>query len=82
MYGCLQNAEYKISDNVEKILNDEIAMGLMNKNIYENFQIKADKIRYIRSILLNAKYDKKVVAGMVQLQKYSNELCWYKAGYD
>ncbi len=64
VYGCLQNAEYKISDNVEKILNDEIAMGLMNKNIYENFQIKADKIKdTFVQFLLNAKYDKKVVAG-------------------
>ena len=64
VYGCLQNAKHKISDNVEKILNDEIKMGLKNKNIYENFQIKADKIKdTFVQFLLNAKYDKKVVAG-------------------
>ena len=64
VYGCLQNAKHKISENVEKILNDEIAMGLMDKNIYENFQIKADKIKdtFIQ-FLLTAKYNKKVVAG-------------------
>ena len=64
VYGCLQNANHKISNNVEKILNDEIEAGLMNKYIYENFQIKANKIKdTFVQFLLNAKYDKKVVAG-------------------
>ena len=64
VYGCLQNANHKISNNVEKILNDEIEAGLMNKYIYENFQIKANRIKdTFVQFLLNAKYDKKVVAG-------------------
>ena len=64
VYGCLKNASFKISDNVEKIIKDEIEMGLTNRNIYESFQLKADKIKdtFIQ-FLLNAKYDKKVVAG-------------------
>ena len=64
VYGCLKNSSFKISDNVEKIIKDEIEMGLTNRNIYESFQLKADKIKdtFIQ-FLLNAKYDKKVVAG-------------------
>ena len=50
--------------HLTKIINDEIEMGLTNKNIYESFQIKADKIKdTFVQFLLNAKYDKKVVAG-------------------
>ena len=70
MYGCLQNANHKISNNVEKILNYEIEACLMNKYIYENFQIKANKIKdTFVQFLLNAKYDKKVVAGYGEAAK-------------
>ena len=68
VYGCLKNASFKISDNVEKIIKDEIEMGLTNRNIYESFQIKADKIKDTFSIFIECKIDKKVVAGM-QLPK-------------
>ena len=64
VYGCLQNSKHEISDNVEKILNDEIEMGLMDINIYEKFQSKADTIKNtFVQFLLNAKHENKVVAG-------------------
>ena len=64
VYGCLQNSKHEISDNVEKITNDEIEMGLMDINIYEKFQSKADTIKNtFVQFLLNAKHENKVVAG-------------------
>ena len=64
IYGCLNNADYMISKNVEKILNLEMEAGLTKESTYGNFQIKADKIKntFIQ-FLLDAKYNNKVVVG-------------------
>ncbi|MEA2018522.1 MAG: class I SAM-dependent methyltransferase, partial [Campylobacterota bacterium] len=59
-----ENTILKITNNIDNILNKEKAFGLLDINIYKNFQKKADKVKYdLINFLINAKQnDKKVIA--------------------
>lgn len=60
----VENNTYKISKNIENILNEEREFGLFNINTYTNFQEKANKVKYdLLEFLVKAKkQNKKVVA--------------------
>jgi len=57
-----QNNSINISDNVSEMLNEEKKFGLLDMNIYKNFQEKANKVKYdLLEFLLQAKKEKKKV---------------------
>ena len=45
IYGCKINANYKISDNVQILLNEEDAYGMKSLNFYINFQKSVNVIK-------------------------------------
>ncbi len=59
-----ENENINLSQNVQKILNIEKEFGLLDMDIYKNFQKKADKVKYdLIDFLIQAKKDnKKVIA--------------------
>ena len=60
----LENDDCKVEKNVQDLLDEEESFGLLDMKIYQNFQEKADKVKYeIISFLINVKKEgKKVVA--------------------
>jgi len=64
IYGCHQDDSRPISSNVKKILETEIENGLQELSTYENFQIRADKIKddLLLFLLKQKKINKSVVA--------------------
>jgi SAM-dependent methyltransferase len=60
----LENKNKNILDNVTRLLNEEKEFGLVDMEIYKNFQEKANKVKYdLLEFLLQAKKgNKKVVA--------------------
>ena len=64
VYGCLNNAKHPLSENVSKILNEELSAGLENLQTYASFQSRAEKIKLdVLAFLIDAKQrGKKVVA--------------------
>jgi len=60
----VENSNINILDNVKKLLEEEKIFGLLDMEIYKNFQEKANKVKYdLIDFLLQAKKDdKKVVA--------------------
>lgn len=64
IYGCHQDDSRPISSNVKKILEMEIENGLQELSTYQNFQIRADKIKddLLLFLLEQKKINKSVVA--------------------
>lgn len=60
----LENNKLEISTSIKDILEEEKIFGLMNIDIYENFQEKANKVKYdLMKFLIQAKQEnKKVIA--------------------
>jgi C-methyltransferase C-terminal domain/Putative zinc binding domain/Methyltransferase domain len=63
VYGCKNNASYVQSNEVNKIINEEITFQLKNINFYKNFQLKINKIKNdLLYFLINRKNDGKSIA--------------------
>jgi len=64
VYGCHQNESIIISDNVNKVLNQEYVYGLQSIAIYSTFQEKANiiKLKFIDFLVTQKKMNKKVAA--------------------
>jgi hypothetical protein len=64
VYGCLEAANYKELNSVQKMLTHEVDSGLQNAKIYQAFQQKADAVKDgLVRFLLDAKVAGKTVAG-------------------
>lgn len=64
IYATHEENDIKISKSIKKILEEEKDFGLLDTDIYSNFQAKANKVKYdLLEFLLKAKKEnKKVVA--------------------
>ncbi|MEA3386964.1 MAG: methyltransferase C-terminal domain-containing protein [Patescibacteria group bacterium] len=60
----IENNKLEVNKSVNNILNEEKEFGLLEMDIYENFQVKADKVKYnLIDFLIKAKKEnKKVIA--------------------
>ena len=60
----IENNNIKMSENVKQVLDEEQEFGLLDMDIYKNFQEKANKVKYdLLEFLLHAKKEnKKIIA--------------------
>ena len=60
----LENDSYRITQNVQNLLEEEREFGLLEMKIYQSFQEKADKVKYdlIEFLMQKKREGKKVVA--------------------
>ena len=60
----LENDSYSVTSNVQNLLEEEKTFGLFDMEIYQNFQEKADKVKYdlIEFLIQKKREGKKVVA--------------------
>ena len=64
IYGCHQNNNKKINENVDLVLNEEKNDGLLEFESYEKLQINADKIKLeLQKFLIEQKKNNKIIVG-------------------
>ena len=64
IYGCHQNNNKKINENVDLVLNEEKNDGLLEIKSYEKLQINADKIKLeLQKFLIEQKKNNKIIVG-------------------
>ena len=64
IYGCHQNNNKKINENVDLVLNEEKNDGLLEIKSYEKLQINADKIKLeLQKFLIEQKNNNKIIVG-------------------
>ena len=64
IYGCHQNNNKKINENVDLVLNEEKNDGLLEIKSYEKLQINADKIKLeLQKFLIKKKKNNKIIVG-------------------
>lgn len=62
VYACPQNGNHKLTDNVKKILQNEINAGLNQEQTYSNFFIKVNQVREsLLSFIKTAKTEGKTI---------------------
>ena len=58
------NTSAKINKSVEKIINEEVKEGLISERIFENFQIRAEKVKLdLLKMLIDFKLQNKKIVG-------------------